>query len=96
MSPAFQPIASSEPILCFYINRTSHTQVGRITITNVSNSLIERVIRPGESFLFEADVEAWLEVHLLTSARSILLKTLPCSDLRVSNELIDNLLRWLS
>uniref|UniRef100_A0A832H066 DUF1830 domain-containing protein n=1 Tax=Oscillatoriales cyanobacterium SpSt-402 TaxID=2282168 RepID=A0A832H066_9CYAN len=94
MSSAFHPVASSEPILCFYINRTNRTQIGRLT--NPSDSLIERIIRPGESFLFEAYVEACLELHLLTPERSVLLKTLPCSDLRVSNELIDNLLRWLS
>lgn len=94
MSPGFRPVASSEPILCFYINRTNHTQIGRIA--NASSSLLERVIRPGESFLFETCVEAELEVHLLTPDRAILLKTLPCSDLRISNELIDSLLRWLS
>ncbi len=81
-------------MLCFYKNKSTQTQVVRFTQTG--NKLCDRIIRPKEHVLFEAEPQAVLEIHQLTANHTLLLKTFPCRDLKVSNELIETMLQWLA
>lgn len=94
MSFASPCITFSEPLLCFYINRTLQTQIARFT--PACDRVHDRLVRPTEHLLFEALPGAALEIYVLTAERTKLLHTLDCRDLTVSNELIENMLRWLS
>jgi hypothetical protein len=94
MSFASSCIAFSEPLLCFYINRTHETQIARFT--RGSKQSHDRLVRPNEHLLFEALPGEMLEIYVLTVDRTMLLRTLDCRDLTVSTELIENMLRWLS
>jgi hypothetical protein len=73
---------SSDLILCYYINSTSQLQV--IRIHKLPSSYSERVVFPGERFLFEATLEAWLEICTGTNSNSDPCEQIPCRDLRVS------------
>jgi hypothetical protein len=94
MSSASLCIASSDPILCFYINKTSQVQVVRLDQTG--RQACDRIMRPNEHLLFEAAPDAVLEIHRLIGDQSLQLTRLPCKDLRVSNDLIETMLRWLA
>lgn len=94
MSFASACIASSEPIFCFYINRTSETQIGRFVDSLTQKP--DRLIRPNEHLLFEAIPSEVLEIHQFTSGGMALFQSLSCKELRVSNDLIENMLHWLS
>jgi hypothetical protein len=89
---ARQYVSSSEPMLCFYINRTPQTQLARF----VKASQDDRVVRPNEHLLFEAVPGAILEIHVLTAESTTLVNSFSCRDLKVSNELIETMLRWLA
>ena len=47
--------------LCCYINRTNKIQIGRIT--NIDQWYFEKVIFPQQRLLFDAPLEAELEIH---------------------------------
>ena len=94
MSFAADYIGCPEPMLCFYINRTHQTQVARFC--PVSPKACDRIIRPNEHLLFEALPGANLEIYTLVSDHTTLINSFCCKDLKVSNELIENMLRWLS
>ncbi len=78
------PSDYSEPILCCYVNSTSRIQIARIT--DVPNWYFERVVFPGQRLLFEAPIEAHLEIHTSAMASSILADTIPCERLRLVSE----------
>ena len=52
-------------------------------ITNIPNWYFERVVFPGQKLIFEASLEASLEVHSGMMASSILSDTIPCRKLAI-------------
>lgn len=84
----------SDPILCFYINKTPQTQVARFA--TLGGRVCDRIIRPDEHLLFDAYPGSILEIHLLTSEHTRLITSFQCQDLKVSNDLIETMLRWLA
>lgn len=87
MSQVFDPIPSdaADRILCCYVNATSKIQIVRIT--NIPNWYFERVVFPGQRLLFEAMMQAQLEVHCGMMASAILADTIPCDRLQIASEL---------
>ncbi|MBD2440500.1 DUF1830 domain-containing protein [Nostoc sp. FACHB-110] len=73
------PPEQSGKILCCYVNATSKIQVARIS--NVSNWYFERVVFPGQRLVFEAPIEAHMEIHTGMMASAILSDTIPCDRL---------------
>jgi hypothetical protein len=71
-------------ILCYYANVTNQIQVVRIG--NIPNWYFERVVFPGHRLMFEAAVEAVLEIHTGAVASAILSDKIPCYVLRVIEE----------
>ena len=78
------PPDSSEHIFCCYVNATSKIQIARIA--NVANWYFERVIFPGQRLVFEAPLEAVLEIHTGMMATAILSDKIPCDRLCVGEE----------
>ncbi|MCF4966270.1 DUF1830 domain-containing protein [Nostoc sp. CMAA1605] len=68
-------------VLCCYINATSKIQVARIT--NIPNWYFERVVFPGQRLVFEAPLDAHMEIHTGMMASAILSDTIPCDRLAV-------------
>lgn len=67
--------------LCGYANSTSAVQVVRIV--NIPNWYFERVIFPGQRLLFEAKLDAELEVYTSCRGQPALVKTIPSLYLQV-------------
>lgn len=63
-------------IVCCYVNATSQIQIARVT--NVPEWYFERVVFPGQRLVFEAPIEAILEIHSGMMASAILSDTIPC------------------
>ncbi|PMB26086.1 DUF1830 domain-containing protein [Fischerella thermalis] len=76
------PPEQSGKILCCYVNATSKIQVARIS--NVPNWYFERVVFPGQRLVFEAPVEAQLEIHTGMMASAILSDKIPCDRLALN------------
>ncbi len=72
---------SSCHILCSYVNSTSKLQI--IQIVNIPNWHFERVIFPGQHFLFEAPSNAELEVHTSYLGESVLVKKIALARIKV-------------
>lgn len=77
VSKPSQSTSNNHQSLCCYTNHTSHVQV--IRLMNQSHTNWQRVIFPGERFLFEADSESNLEivnqvVSSLVNCRKLLVK----------------------
>ncbi|MBE9046766.1 DUF1830 domain-containing protein [Pleurocapsales cyanobacterium LEGE 10410] len=70
--------------LCCYVNATAHVEV--IRITNIPHWYFERVAFPGQRLIFNAPVEAKLEVHTGMKVNSILSKTIDCQKLLLIND----------
>ncbi|MBW4696216.1 MAG: DUF1830 domain-containing protein [Lyngbya sp. HA4199-MV5] len=87
MAQIFDPLPSNStnPILCCYVNATSHIQVARIT--NIANWYFERVVFPGQRLVFEALPEAQLEIHCGMMASAIMSDTIPCDRLYIQEEI---------
>lgn len=83
MSQILDPLPSDDnnAVLCCYVNATSQIQIARIT--NIPNWYFERVVFPGQRLVFEANVEAILEIHTGMMASAILSDTIPCKKLRL-------------
>jgi hypothetical protein len=75
------PVNCQKRILCCYVNTTSQIQITRIT--NISNWYFERVVFPGQRFLFETPPEAQLEIHTSAIASAIFSDRIPCLHLRL-------------
>ena len=71
-------------ILCYYANVTNQIQVVRIG--NIPNWYFERVLFPRQRLMFEAAVEAVLEIHTSAVLSAILSDKIPCYVLRVIEE----------
>lgn len=86
MAQLIDPVPSNESdlIFCCYVNATSKIQVARIT--NIPNWYFERVVFPGQRLLFEALPEGNLEIHTGMMASAILSDTIPCAQLRISED----------
>lgn len=86
MSQILDPLPSddSNALLCCYVNATSQIQIARIT--NIPNWYFERVVFPGQRLVFEANIEAVLEIHTGMMASAILSDTIPCKKLRLHQE----------
>ena len=76
------PPEQSGKSLCCYVNATSRIQVARIS--NISNWYFERVVFPGQRLVFEAPLEAQLEIHTGMMASAILSDTIPCNRLAIN------------
>lgn len=76
-------LQDSQPFICSYKNTQSQIQIARIS--NIPNWYFERVVFPGQVLLFEAFLEAELEIHTGTTIGSILSDKIPCSRLQVSD-----------
>lgn len=83
MSQILDPLPNDKDnkILCCYVNATSQIQVTRIT--NIPNWYFERVVFPGQRLVFEASLNAILEIHSGMMASAILSDTIPCTKLRL-------------
>ena len=83
MSQILDPLPSGDnnAVLCCYVNATSQIQIARIT--NIPNWYFERVVFPGQRLVFEANIEAILEIHTGMMASAILSDTIPCQKLRL-------------
>lgn len=90
MAQIFDPVPtnSTHPIVCCYVNATNRIQVARIT--NIPNWYFERVVFPGQRLLFEAPLEALLEIHCGMMASAILADTIPCDRLQVEDAVISS------
>ena len=77
--------STQEPVLCCYVNKTSHIEIVRIT--NISHWYFERVVFPGQRLIFEAPVTAKLEIHTGTAISSILSETIDCSKLQLTSSI---------
>ncbi|MBU7581570.1 MAG: DUF1830 domain-containing protein [Nostoc sp. TH1S01] len=73
------PPEQSGKILCCYVNATNKIQVARIS--NIANWYFERVVFPGQRLVFEAPIEAQMEIHTGMMASAILSDTIPCDRL---------------
>ncbi len=76
------PAACTDRVLCCYINRDRQIKVARII--NISNWYFERVVFPGEWFLFEAPLEAELEVCMMKFSIVALVEVVACDRLIVT------------
>jgi hypothetical protein len=68
-----------DPILCFYINSTDKLQLAQLQ----SHSSFERLVFPGEKFMFEALPEEVLGIYTYTTSGITLLKNVVCQDIQV-------------
>jgi hypothetical protein len=72
---------TSSQLLYSYVNTTSSLQV--IRVVNIPNWHFERVIFPGQRFLFKAPANAELEVQSTYYGQAILVKKIPGLQLEV-------------
>lgn len=71
---------SLKSVLCCYINQTQRIQVSKVT--HLTQRDIEKVIFPGERFLFEATTNAKLDIYVTLAGKTTLLDSIPCSTLQ--------------
>ncbi|NJP08874.1 MAG: DUF1830 domain-containing protein [Leptolyngbyaceae cyanobacterium RU_5_1] len=91
MAQIFDPIPSNAKtaMVCCYVNATSRIQIARIS--NISSWYFERVVFPGQRLVFEAPLEALLEIHSGMMASAILADTIPCDRLQVEDAIVSSL-----
>ncbi|MBD2081058.1 DUF1830 domain-containing protein [Leptolyngbya sp. FACHB-17] len=73
------------PILCYYINSTRQLQ--QIWLQNNPDLSLDRIVFPGEKFIFEALPEGLLEIYTFTATGLQLLQTIACPHLQVLQRL---------
>ncbi len=78
MSQILDPVPSdrTDPICCCYTNNSSKVQIARIT--NIDNWYFERVAFPGQHLVFEAPMNAYLEIHTGYMASAVMADRIPC------------------
>lgn len=76
------PPEQSGNILCCYVNATSKIQIARIC--NIANWYFERVVFPGQRLVFEAPLQAQMEIHTGMMASAILSDTIACDRLAIN------------
>lgn len=72
--------ALTAPVLCCYKNHTQRIQV--VKIAHLPGHNLEKVIFPGETFLFEAPADTLLAIYIELAGKTILLDSIPCSRLQ--------------
>lgn len=70
----------SAPVLCCYRNHTQRIQVGKIA--HIPGHNLEKVIFPGEAFLFEALADTKLAIYIELASKITLLDSISCSRLQ--------------
>ena len=75
------PFDRTDRFLCYYINATSQLQMAQST--NLPSWKFERMIFPGQRLLFEAPLDALLEIYIHRAAATSLFAQIPCLHLRV-------------
>jgi hypothetical protein len=85
MSQILDPVPSdrSDPIFCCYTNNSGQVQVARIT--NIDNWYFERVAFPGQRLIFEAPMNAYLEIHTGAMTSAVLSDRIPCIRLQIDD-----------
>jgi hypothetical protein len=85
MSQILDPIPSdrTDPIICCYTNNSSRVQIARIT--NIDNWYFERVAFPGQHLVFEAPMNAYLEIHTGHMASAVMADRIPCVRLEIDS-----------
>ncbi|HTL90040.1 MAG TPA: DUF1830 domain-containing protein [Leptolyngbya sp.] len=68
-------------ISCYYTNASSQLQ--QIRLQNSDRMDFDRMVFPGEKFIFEALPEGWLEIHTHTTTGLQLFQTIACLRLQV-------------
>ncbi|NEO99268.1 MAG: DUF1830 domain-containing protein [Symploca sp. SIO2E9] len=76
------PSEYTDRLFCCYANKDQELLVARIT--NIPGWRLERVIFPGERFLFEAPSSAILEIHRNSPQGPTCSESLPCAYLSVA------------
>lgn len=69
--------------LCYYENKTQQIQIGRIS--NISAWFFERVIFPGQRMIFEAPLEAKLEIYTGEIITAMLKEKISCDRLQINS-----------
>lgn len=69
-------------ISCFYINATNQIQI--ICIANFPSLSWKKVVFPGQRLIFDASVEAELEIYNSTNSASILSDAISCQKLKIN------------
>lgn len=80
------PSQYSERILCLYTNITNHIQIDRLK--NLPNCYFERVVFHEQRLLFEAVLDAQLQMYTCMSGDEIILDRINCNYLRGNEEQI--------
>lgn len=75
----FPPTDTDSQELYCYTNRTNKVAIARIR--NLANRHCERVVFPGEHFLFEAEDSCKLEISQQTNT-GIIEDTIPCCEIK--------------
>lgn len=80
MSPTLDSLSTINisRVPCCYVNATPQLQIAR---ANTRDWYLERVVFPGQRLLFEAPLEAKLEIHTGVFASAILSDCIPCARL---------------
>ncbi|MBE9010469.1 DUF1830 domain-containing protein [Pseudanabaenaceae cyanobacterium LEGE 13415] len=68
-------------ILCYYINHSKAIQ--HIKLQKTAQLSLDRIVFPGEKFIFEALPEGLLEIYTYTASGLQLLQTTACEQLQV-------------
>ncbi|MGG6266103.1 DUF1830 domain-containing protein [Leptolyngbya sp. AN03gr2] len=68
-------------ILCYYTNQSQRIQ--QIRLQNNPHLILDRIVFPGEKFMFEALPEGLLEIYTCTATGLQLLQTIACERLQV-------------
>jgi len=86
MAQILDPLPNDESnrIVCCYVNATSKIQIARSS--NIGNWYFERVVFPGQRLVFEAPVDAVLEIHTGMMASAILSDKIPCDRMALDEE----------
>lgn len=72
---------ASNLVLCRYVNAGSHTQI--VKITDIRDYYFERTVFPGQQLLFEAPLDAQLEVFSGEIVQAIVKDRISCRSLKV-------------
>lgn len=84
-----RPLDTSRQLLCCYTNATSKLQV--IRIANIPNWRFEHVVFPKQRLLFEAPLNAEVEIQTSYLGEAVLVKKIPSASLEVQHAELDAL-----
>jgi hypothetical protein len=83
-----------ESILCYYTNATNQPQVARIA--NLSSSYFDRTVLPGQSLLFQAQLNAQLEISTILPLGILFADAIACNKLQIDQVLVADMLSHIS